>query len=148
MKKILTLICFLFSTFAYSQTEQDFQLFTLVNEERIRQGSGILYLYDNYTDFEYFVNYSLRVKDTSDKEIKKSVNYINDFIGVYYSNATRVYYAAVCSYNQPTPQSLLNNLTQSNNLPEYESNYLLPKIIIYRVSDKWIGFIYLLTFDL
>lgn len=148
MKKLLTILGFLFSTLVYSQTEQDFRLYTLVNEERIRQGSGILYLYDNYTDFEYFVNYTLRLENSSDKEIKRCVNHLNNFISDYYRNSNRVYYAAICSKEQPTPQSLLNNLILSNNFPDYESNYVMPKMIVYQIGDKWIGFIYLLTFEL
>lgn len=148
MKKWLTFLFLLIYSVSQSQTEQDYELFKIINEERFYSGLNKYQLYDNYTDFEYFANYSLRLKDSSDKEIKKSVNYINDFIGVYYPNASRVYYAAVCSFEQPTPQSLINTLIVSSNFPQDLSTYVLPKMILYRVGGKWVGFIYILTFDI
>lgn len=148
MKKFLTFILLFFSFTTYSQSEQDYQLFRLINEERLSNGSTTLDLYDNYTDFEYFENYTLRLENNSEKEIKRCVNYINNFINEYYHNANRVYYAAVCTKEQPTPNSLIQTLIKSSNFPRYGSSHTMPKIILYQSSGKWVAFVYILTFDI
>jgi hypothetical protein len=148
MKKFLTFILLFFSFITYSQSEQDYQLLKLINEERISNCSTTLDLYDNYTDFEYFVNYKLRLKNTSEKEIKRCVNHINNFIDEHYHNANRVYYGAICTKEQPTHYSLIKVLIKSSNFPHYGSSHTMPKIILYQSGGKWVAFVYILTFDI
>lgn len=148
MKQIFITILLFLSISVYSQSEKDFQLVRIINEERMLNAGYILELYDNYTDLEYFDNYTLRLENSSDKEIKRCMNHINHFIEEYYKNASQVYYAAVCSKEEPTPESLVRNLVISDNFPYDGSTHVMPKMITRQLKDKWVGFIYVLTFDL
>ena len=148
MKKVLTSIFLSLSILSFSQTEQDYRVFQLLNQERVDRKLPTFTLKENYKDFDYYINYSLRVDTASEKEVNRYIGQVNNFIDVYYTDADMVYYAGVSNKTQPTPKSLLNTLIQNSNFPVIDcyNNYALTKMFYYKLGDRWVSFIYILTF--
>lgn len=148
MRKILTLLFLSFSLLSFSQTEQDSVVFDILNSYRLKIEEKPFEFYPYYADFDYFLDYSLRITDTTETHLKASLESVNNMIDNYYFGVDRVYYVGMISEEQPTPDYLFQVLNLSSNLPNEFSvgTSALTKMILWRVKGKWVSMIYILTF--
>jgi hypothetical protein len=146
MKTILTSILFLVSFISRAQDTNDYLSYELFNKNRKNLNLTALKLSSDYQNFEYFFESRFKLKNSSSKEIKKSISEINNFIDMYYYEADNVVYCVLKTYKKPEIEQLYQSLHCNKTFPISNYSYVMPKTKFVYVDDIWISYLYLILY--
>jgi hypothetical protein len=146
MKTILTLILFLVSTISWAQDLNDSIAYELFNNNRKNLNLTTVKLVSEYQNIDEFFESRFKLKNSSSKEVKKSISHINNFIDIYYYDADNVVYSVLKTYQKPKIDDLYYSLLCNKTFPISSYDYVMPKAKFIFVDDVWISYIYLILY--
>lgn len=146
MKTILTSILFLVSFISSAQDSNDYLSYELFNKNRKNLNLTTLKLSSDYQNFEYFFESRFKLKNSSSKEVKKSVSEINNFIDIYYYEADNVVYCVLKTKQKPEIEHLYQSLHCSKTFPISSYSYVISKTKFVYIDDIWISYLYLILY--
>jgi hypothetical protein len=146
MKTILTLILFLVSTISWAQDLNDSIAYELFNNNRKNLNLTTVKLVSEYQNIDEFFESRFKLKNSSSKEVKKSISHINNFIDIYYYDADNVIYCVLKTHQKPKIDDLYYSLLCKKTFPISNYGYVMPKAKFVFVDDVWISYIYLILY--